>query len=112
LHIWSAERLHDQQCPLAHTEARTVTTFDPLSAHPAHQPASRRQKGLAPCGTSQVLWQVITLIFKAFQHVVFELLLIIERLLGHYGFECLRGYLEDRRSHHESAYHDHEYLAI
>jgi hypothetical protein len=37
--------------------------------------------GLAPCGTSQVLWQVITLIFEAFKHVVFKLLLIIERCL-------------------------------
>jgi hypothetical protein len=27
--------------------------------------------GLAPYGTIQVLWQVITLIFKAFKHVVF-----------------------------------------
>jgi hypothetical protein len=53
---------------------------DPLSVHPPHQLASGRKMGLAPCGTSQVLWQVITLIFKAFKHVVFELLLIIEHL--------------------------------
>jgi hypothetical protein len=62
---------------------------DPLSVHPPHQLASGRQMGLAPCGTSQVLWQVITLIFKAFKHVVFELLLIIERLLGHYAFDLV-----------------------
>jgi hypothetical protein len=43
--------------------------------------------GLAPCCTSQVLWQVITLIFEAFKHVVLKLLLIIERLLGHYAFD-------------------------
>jgi hypothetical protein len=60
---------------------------DTLSAHPPHKPASRRQMGLAPCGTSQVLWQVITLIFEAFKHVVFKLLLIIECLLGHYTFD-------------------------
>jgi hypothetical protein len=81
LQIWSVERLHDQQYPLAHTKSHSITTFDPLSAHPPHQLASGRQKGLAPCGTSQVLWQVITLIFKAFEHVVFELLLIIEHCL-------------------------------
>jgi hypothetical protein len=51
--------------------------YDLLSTHPPHQLASRRQMGLAPYSTSQVLWQVITLIFKAFKHVVFELLLII-----------------------------------
>jgi hypothetical protein len=45
------------------------------------------QMGLAPCGTSQVLWHVITLIFKAFKHVVFEILLIIEHMLGDYSFE-------------------------
>jgi hypothetical protein len=60
--------------------------FDPLSAHPPHQPTSGRQMGLAPCGTSQVLWQVITLIFEAFKHV-FKLLLIIKCLLGHYAFD-------------------------
>jgi hypothetical protein len=43
--------------------------------------------GLSPCSTSQVLWKVITLIFKAFKHVVFKLLLIIERLLGYYAFD-------------------------
>jgi hypothetical protein len=51
--------------------------FDPLSVHPPHQIASGRHMGLAPCGTSQVLWHVITLIFEAFKHVVFKLLLII-----------------------------------
>jgi hypothetical protein len=70
-------------------EAHSITTFDPLSVHPPHQLASGRQMGLAPCGTSQVLWQVITLIFKAFEHVVFKLLLIIERLLGHYAFDLV-----------------------
>jgi hypothetical protein len=60
---------------------------DPLLAHPPHQPASGRQMGLASCSTSQVLWQVITLIFEAFKHVVFKLLLIIERLLGHNAFD-------------------------
>jgi hypothetical protein len=45
--------------------------------------------GLAPCGTSQVLWQVITLIFEAFKHVVLELLLIIEHLLAHYAFDLV-----------------------
>jgi hypothetical protein len=59
---------------------------NPLSACPPHQPAFGRKMGLAPCGTSQVLWQVITLIFEALKHVVFKLLLIIERLLGHYAF--------------------------
>jgi hypothetical protein len=67
----------------------SVTTFDPFSVHPPHQLASGRQMGLAPCGTSQVLWQVITLIFKAFKHVVFELLLIIEHMLGHYAFDLV-----------------------
>jgi len=61
--------------------------FDPLSVHPPHQPTSRRKMGLSPCGTSQVLWQVITLIFEAFKHVVFKLFFIIERLLGHYVFD-------------------------
>jgi hypothetical protein len=61
--------------------------FDPLLAHPPHQLAFGRQMGLAPCGTSQVLWQVITLIFEAFKHVVFKLLFIIERLLGYYSFD-------------------------
>jgi hypothetical protein len=46
----------------------------PLSVHPPHQLASRKQMGLVPCGTSQVMWQVITLIFKEFKDVVFELL--------------------------------------
>jgi hypothetical protein len=89
LQIWSVERLHDQQCPLAHTKPTLSPHSDPLSVHPPHQLASGRQMGLAPCGTSQVLWQVITLIFKAFKHVVFELLLIIERLLGHYAFDLV-----------------------
>ena len=62
---------------------------DPLSAHPPHHLASGRQMGLAPCGTSQVLWQAITLIFKAFKNVVFELILIIERLLGHYTVDLV-----------------------
>ena len=62
---------------------------DPLSVHPPHQRAFVRLMGLAPCGTSQVLWQVITLIFKAFEHVVFKLLLIIERLLGHHSFDLV-----------------------
>jgi hypothetical protein len=61
--------------------------FDPLLVHPPHQLASGRNMGLAPCGTSQVLWQVITLIFKAFKHVGFELLLIMECLLGCYAFD-------------------------
>jgi hypothetical protein len=52
--------------------------FDPSSVHPPHQLASGRHMGLSPCGTSQVLWQVITLIFEAFKHVVLKLLLIIE----------------------------------
>ena len=67
-------------------EAHSITTFDPLSAHPPHQLASGRQMGLASCDTSQALWQVIILIFKEFEHV-FELLLIIERLLGQYAFD-------------------------
>jgi hypothetical protein len=49
--------------------------------------ASGRQMRLAPCGTSQVLWQVITLIFEAFKHVVFKMLFIMERLCGHYAFD-------------------------
>ena len=61
--------------------------FDPLSVHPPHQLAYGRQTSLAPCDTSQVLWHVITLIFEAFKHVVFKLLLTIERLLGHYAFD-------------------------
>jgi len=81
LHIWSTERLHDQKCPLAHIEDNSITIFDPLSAHPPHQPTSGRQMGLSPCGTSQVLWQVITLIFEVFRHVVFKLFLVIELLL-------------------------------
>jgi hypothetical protein len=66
---------------------------DPLLVHPPHQIAFGRHVGLYPCDTSQVLWQVITLIFYAFKHVVFKFLLIIERLLGHYAFdlgECHR----------------------
>ena len=63
--------------------------FDPLSAHPPHQLASRRHMGLAPCGRSQVLWQVITLIFEAFEHVLLRLLLIIECLLGHFVFDLV-----------------------
>jgi len=43
--------------------------------------------GLAPSGTSHVLWQVITLIFEAFKHVVLKLLLITEHLFGHYAFD-------------------------
>jgi hypothetical protein len=43
--------------------------------------------GLDPCDTIQVLWQIIILILKAFKHVVLELLLIIEFLLGHYAFD-------------------------
>jgi hypothetical protein len=49
--------------------------------------------GLAPCGTSKVLWQVITLIFEAFKLVVLKLLLIILDImlltLFHLG-ECHR----------------------
>jgi hypothetical protein len=55
--------------------------------YPPHQLAYGRHMVLAPCGTSQVLWQVITLIFKAFKDVVFEMILIIENLLGHYAFD-------------------------
>jgi hypothetical protein len=73
----------------SHKESHSITTFDPLSAHPPHQLASGRKMGLSPCGTSQVLWQVITLIFKAFEHVVFKILLIIEHLLGHYSFDLV-----------------------
>jgi hypothetical protein len=72
LHIWNPT-------PSPHS--------DPLSVHPPHQLASGRSMGLAPCGTSQVLWQVITLIFKAFKHVVFEILLFIEFKVGHYDFD-------------------------
>jgi hypothetical protein len=89
LQIWSVERPHDQQCPLAHMEA---LLYHHILIHCQcihHQLASGRKMGLAPCGTSQVLWQVITLIFKAFKHVVFKLLLIIERLLGHYAFDLV-----------------------
>jgi len=60
--------------------------FDPLSMHPPHQLASGRMMVLAPCVTSQVLWQVINIIFNSFKHVVFKLLLIIEHMLGHYAF--------------------------
>jgi hypothetical protein len=52
--------------------------FNPLLAHPPHQLASGRNIGLSLGGTSQVLWSVITVIFKAFKHVVFKLLLIIK----------------------------------
>jgi hypothetical protein len=61
--------------------------LDPSSKHPPHQLAFEKHLGLGPCGTSQVLWQVITLIFEAFKHVVLKLFLIIERLLGHYAFD-------------------------
>jgi hypothetical protein len=61
--------------------------FDPLSVHPLHQLSSGRHMGLVPCGTSQVLWQVITLIFEGFKHVVFKILLIIEHMLGNYDFD-------------------------
>jgi hypothetical protein len=44
---------------------------------------------LAPCDTSQVLWQVITLIFDEFKHVVFKFILIIEIFLGHYSFDLV-----------------------
>jgi hypothetical protein len=60
---------------------------DPFLAHPPHQLDSGRKMGLDGCDTSKVLWKVITLIFKEIKHVVFELLLIIERLLGHYAFD-------------------------
>jgi hypothetical protein len=63
--------------------------FDPFPVHPPHQQASGRKMGLAPCGTSQVSWQVITLIFEAFKHVVFKLFFIIECLLGHYDFDLV-----------------------
>jgi hypothetical protein len=63
--------------------------FESLSVHPPHQLAYRRQMSLAPCGTSQVLWQVITLIFKEFKHVIFELLLNLERMLGHYTYDLV-----------------------
>jgi hypothetical protein len=55
--------------------------MDPLSEHPPHQLAFGKHLGLAPSGTSQVLWQVITLIFEAFKHVVLELHLIIKCIL-------------------------------
>jgi hypothetical protein len=61
--------------------------FDPLSVHPPHQPSSGKHMGLSLCNTSHVLWQVITLILEAFKHVVLNLLLIIEPLLGHYSFD-------------------------
>ena len=63
------------------------THSDPLSMHPPHQLASGRMMVLAPCGTSHVLWQVINIIFNSFKHVVFEILLIIEHMLGDYSFE-------------------------
>jgi hypothetical protein len=59
---------------------------DPFPGHPPHQLVSGRQMNLSPCGTSQVLWQLITIIFEAFKHVVFKPLFIIECLLGHYDF--------------------------
>jgi hypothetical protein len=60
--------------------------YDPLSVHPPYHLAYGRHMSLAPCDTSKVLWQVITLIFEPFKHVVFKLLLIIEFLLGNYAF--------------------------
>jgi hypothetical protein len=63
--------------------------FDTLSVHSPQQLPYRRQMGLSSCGTSQVLWQVITQIFEEFKHVVFKLLLIIERMLGHYSFDLV-----------------------
>jgi hypothetical protein len=69
-------------------ETRSITTvWIHRQEHPPHQLAFGKHMGLAPCSTSQVLWQVITLIFEAFKHVVLKLLLIIERLLGHYAFD-------------------------
>jgi hypothetical protein len=44
--------------------------LDPSSEHPPHQLAFGKHLGLVPCGTSHVFWQVITLIFEAFKHVV------------------------------------------
>jgi hypothetical protein len=71
-------------------EAYSITTsLDPLSVHPPHQLASGGHMGIAPCGTSHVLREVITLIFEAFKHVVFKMILIIERLLGHYAFDLV-----------------------
>jgi hypothetical protein len=64
-------------------------SLDPSSGHPPHQLASERHMGLVPCGTSQVLWQVITLIFEAFKHVVLKLFSIIECMLGHYAFDLI-----------------------
>jgi hypothetical protein len=63
--------------------------YDPSSLHPPHPLTYRRHMGLASCGTSQVLWQLITLILEAFKHVVFKIILIIECLLGHYYFDLV-----------------------
>jgi hypothetical protein len=63
--------------------------FDPFSVHPPHQLTSGRHMGLAPFDTIKVLWQVITLIFEAFKHVVFKLLLIIECLPGNCAFDLV-----------------------
>jgi hypothetical protein len=61
--------------------------LNPSSEHPPHQLAFGKHLCLTPCGASQVLWQVITLIFEAFKDVVLKFLLIIEHLLGHYAFD-------------------------
>jgi hypothetical protein len=61
--------------------------MDPSSDNPPHRIYFVNNLGLDPCGTSQVLWQLMTLIFEAFKHVVLEFLLIIKRLLGHYAFD-------------------------
>jgi hypothetical protein len=63
--------------------------YDPSSFHPPHPLTYRRHMGLASCATSQVLWQLITLILEAFKHVVFKIILIIECLLGHYSFDLV-----------------------
>jgi len=78
---WLAVSIFTYGSPLYHH------SLDPLSTHTQHELASRQHMGLAPCGTSQVLWKVIILIFEAFNHVVLKLLLIIEYLVGHYSFD-------------------------
>jgi hypothetical protein len=68
-------------------EAHSITTIW-INRQGIHHTISLLEgMGLAPCGTSQVLWQVITLIFEAFKHVGLKLLLIIECMLGHYAFD-------------------------